>query len=99
VFENPASLPLAVTSSDLAWARADTGFAGGGSESDRVRIAQNFDPGWQPDPDRDDWAVSVSAIDGEAVYADGGLFLYLPVAAAALFAIALLGLVVGRLRR
>ena len=97
VFQNTNRAPIAATG-DSPWARSGTGFAGEAGEG-RVRLAVTFDDGWDPDPVRQDWAVEVSAAEGEARYGpDPDRF----TAALASFAVAVVGLVmavVGRLQR
>ena len=99
VYENPAASPLVVADNGFVWERDGAGFAGVRSDSDRVKLAYNYDGGWAPDPGQVEWATTVAATEGLAWYQGSGLVLYLPIAAAILFVVALIGLIVERLRR
>jgi hypothetical protein len=46
-----------------------------------------------------EWAVTVAATEGLAWYQASGLIFFLPIAVAILFVVALIGLIVERLRR
>ena len=99
VYENPGASPLVVADNGFVWERDGAGFEGVKSDSDRVNLAYNYDGGWAPDPDQVDWAVTVAATEGLAWYRGSGLIRFLPIAAAILFVVSLIGLIVERLRR
>ncbi len=96
VFENHGSFAIA-QSAEGPWVRAGTGFAGVSTDSE-VRLAVNFDDGWQPDARADDWAVSVIGVSGEASYSPSTLHMSLAIGTAALALVALLLIALGRRR-
>ncbi len=65
VYENLEPSPRAVSSEGSPWSRAGIGYEGVAVDS-TVRIAENFDERWTPEPARVDWAVEVSADRGSA---------------------------------
>ena len=97
VFQNTNRAPIAATG-DSPWARSGAGFAGEPGEG-RVRLAVTFDEGWEPDPVRQDWAVAVSAAEGEARYGPDPDRLAATLASVAVAVAGLVMAVVGRLRR
>ena len=99
VYENPGASPLVVADNGFVWERGGAGFEGVKSDSDRVKLAYNYDGEWAPDPGQVEWAVTVAATEGLAWYQGSGLIIFLPIAAAILFVVALIGLIVERLRR
>lgn len=66
VYENLSSAEIAAAD-DGAWTRSGAGYAGEPT-SGRVRLAVNYDPGWQPDAVADEWAVTVDGRTGRAYY-------------------------------
>lgn len=66
VYEN-LSVEGVARGESVTWDRSGTGYAGE-EVAGRVRLAVNYDDGWQPDPLADAWAVTVDGRDGEAVY-------------------------------
>lgn len=97
VFENSSSRPIAQAETGV-WTRDGVGFSGDPG-SGRVEVAINYDDGWQPDPERTDWSISVSAETGEASFRGSETHRALALASALVVLIGLLFLVVGRIRR
>ncbi|MBW3666491.1 MAG: hypothetical protein KY394_02740 [Actinobacteria bacterium] len=97
VFQNTNRAPIA-DAGDTSWERSGTGFAGEAGEG-RVRIAVTFDEGWEPDPIRRDWALEVSASEGEARYGTEPSGVAAAVASVALAAAGAVMALVGRIRR
>lgn len=68
VYENPGGAALATDGVDDGWHRQGAGFAGEAG-SGRVALAINHSSGWQPEAGAVEWWTSVSAADGEALFA------------------------------
>lgn len=97
VYENLVEAPLA-DAGDVVWARDGTGFAGQEALT-RVRLALNYDDGWQPEPRVSDWAVEVAGDTGRASFTAKGPLTLIPALSLALCAGALILMLVGRARR
>jgi hypothetical protein len=97
VFENLAQEPLADAGEEV-WVRDGTGFSGP-TGSGGVRLSINFDDGWGPEPEQDDWAVTIDGASGAASYDAGLEGLMLPLLTGALVAAALVSILIARSRR
>ena len=97
VYENLVEAPLA-DAGDVVWARDGTGFAGPEALT-RVRLALNYDDGWQPEPRVSDWAVEVAGGTGRASFMGSGLLTLIPALSLILCAGAIVLMLVGRARR
>lgn len=91
VWENQVPSYRAVTDSGVAWSWAVPDYQGEPTPG-QVRIAENADPGWGPEPwEQDGWANLVSAESGAAVF-EGVSSYRLQARAAGLFTLLLLAL-------
>ncbi len=97
VFENPSSEPLAATSDGVVWHRQGAGFEGQAAERAMIRV--NYSHGWAPEPELQDWFVTVAADRGTASFSATGYLALAPYLAAGLLLIALVLIGWGRARR
>lgn len=95
IFRNSVSRPIADAEGDAVWERSAGGFAGRAGPG-TVTLAVNHHHGWRPDPQQSEWAVTVSAAEGEAWFDGGNAYLLLALAAPATMVLAVGLIVVGR---
>lgn len=96
VYENRNSVRLAGTE-DNPWLPSGAGFAGERVDG-RVPLAVNYDDGWEPDPSRDGWAVTVDGSAGRAWYSASPMEMAYPVASILLLVGAVAMIALGRRR-
>jgi GT2 family glycosyltransferase len=97
VFENLVEAPLA-DAGDVVWTRDGTGF-GGAAALSRVRLAMNYDPGWDPEPRTSDWAVEVAGGTGQAAFRSEDPLGFLTLFTLVMCASTVLLILRGRVRR
>lgn len=98
VFENSVSPPIADAGADAIWMRSGTGFVGDRGPG-TVRLALNHHDGWQPEAAQEEWAVTVSAADGEARFEGDNTALLLALASPAGLVVSIVLIAVDRRRR
>jgi GT2 family glycosyltransferase len=86
VYENLASRPRLEHPAG-AWTMARTSGAGPAAD-ERIRLADNADPGWSPEWSQSDWANEVSASEGLISYQSDALRLWLAIASAGILVVA-----------
>lgn len=94
VYENDRAVVLAGTTSD-PWMNHGVGFSGDPVDG-QVRLAVNYDDGWQPDPQSDGWWVTIDGSEGEAIWEGDALDTVLAVLTVALAVISSAAIIVGR---
>lgn len=97
VFENRNAGPIA-GNENLTWTRSGAGFVGDTSEQP-VRLAINFDDGWQRGAVPSSWSVLVDGSTGTASFRPSGTELALAIASMAIVAGAITAIALGRRRR